>query len=275
MGTLYVVGTPIGNMEDVTFRQLETLKSVDFIAAEDTRVTLKLLNRYGIKKTLVSYHRHSGENCALSIMERIKNGENAAIVTDAGMPCISDPGEDLVKICAENEVDVKVVPGPSAVISALAVSGLSTSRFSFEGFLSVNKKQRYEHLENIQNDTRTLIFYEAPHKLRNTLKDFLKYFGDRKISLCRELTKVYEEILRMTVSEAIFYYESHNPKGEYVLVVEGAQERKDSGSVTLEHAVRMAEGLINEGVKPSEACKRIAKDTNFSKGSLYSAVVNK
>ena len=220
-------------------------------------------------------HRHSGENCALSIMERIKNGENAAIVTDAGMPCISDPGEDLVKICAENEVDVKVVPGPSAVISALAVSGLSTSRFSVEGFLSVNKKQRYEHLENIQNDTRTLIFYEAPHKLRNTLKDFLKYFGDRKISLCRELTKVYEEILRMTVSEAIFYYESHNPKGEYVLVVEGAQERKDSGSVTLEQAVRMAEGLINEGVKPSEACKRIAKDTNFSKGSLYSAVVNK
>ena len=275
MGTLYVVGTPIGNMEDVTFRQLEILKSVDFIIAEDTRVTLKLLNRYDIKKTLISYHKHSGENCAVSIMERIRNGENAAIVTDAGMPCISDPGEELVKLCAENGVDVKVVPGPSAVISALAVSGLSTSRFSFEGFLSVNKKQRYKHLESIKNDTRTLIFYEAPHKLRNTLEDFLKYFGDRKISLCRELTKVYEEVLRMTISEAIIYYESRNPKGEYVLVIEGAEEEKTLENLTLEQAVKMAESLIDEGVKPSEACKRIAKETNFSKSSLYSAVVNK
>lgn len=275
MGTLYVVGTPIGNMEDVTFRQLETLKSVDFIIAEDTRVTLKLFNRYDIKKTLISYHRHSGENCALSIMERIRNGENAAIVTDAGMPCISDPGEELVKLCAENGVDVKVVPGPSAVISALAISGLSTSRFSFEGFLSVNKKQRYKHLESIKNDTRTLIFYEAPHKLRNTLEDFLKYFGDRKISLCRELTKVYEEVLRMTISEAITYYKSRNPKGEYVLVIEGAEEEKTLEDLTLEQAVKMAESLIDEGVKPSEACKRIAKETNFSKSSLYSAVVNK
>lgn len=275
MGTLYVVGTPIGNMEDVTFRQLETLKSVDFIIAEDTRVTLKLLNRYDIKKTLISYHKHSGENCAVSIMERIRNGEDAAIVTDAGMPCISDPGEELVKLCAENGVDVKVVPGPSAVISALAVSGLSTSRFSFEGFLSVNKKQRYKHLESIKNDTRTLIFYEAPHKLRNTLEDFLKYFGDRKISLCRELTKVYEEVLRMTISEAIIYYESRNPKGEYVLVIEGAEEEKTLENLTLEQAVKMAESLIDEGVKPSEACKRIAKETNFSKSSLYSAVVNK
>lgn len=275
MGTLYVVGTPIGNMEDVTFRQLETLKSVDFIIAEDTRVTLKLLNRYDIKKTLISYHKHSGENCAVSIMERIRNGENAAIVTDAGMPCISDPGEELVKLCAENGVDVKVVPGPSAVISALAISGLSTSRFSFEGFLSVNKKQRYKHLESIKNDTRTLIFYEAPHKLRNTLEDFFKYFGDRKISLCRELTKVYEEVLRMTISEAITYYESRNPKGEYVLVIEGAEEEKTLENLTLEQAVKMAESLIDEGVKPSEACKRIAKETNFSKSSLYSAVVNK
>lgn len=275
MGTLYVVGTPIGNMEDVTFRQIETLKYVDFIIAEDTRVTLKLLNRYDIKKNLISYHRHSGENCALSITERIKNGESAAIVTDAGMPCISDPGEELVRLCAENGVDIKVVPGPSAVISALAVSGLSTSRFSFEGFLSVNKKQRYEHLEHVKNDTRTLIFYEAPHKLRNTLEDFLKYFGDRKISLCRELTKVYEEVLRMTVSEAITYYESRNPKGEYVLVIEGAEEEEALENLTLEQAVKMAESLIEEGLKPSEACKRIAKETNFSKSSLYSAVVNK
>lgn len=275
MGTLYVVGTPIGNMEDVTFRQLETFKYVDFIIAEDTRVTIKLLNRYDIKKNLVSYHRHSGENCALSIMERIKSGENAAIVTDAGMPCISDPGEELVRLCAESGVDVKVVPGPSAVISALAVSGLSTSRFSFEGFLSVNKKQRYKHLESIKNDTGTLIFYEAPHKLSNTLKDFLKYFGDRKISLCRELTKVYEEVLRMTVSEAITYYEARSPKGEYVLVIEGAEEEKAIENLTLDQAVKMAENLIEEGIKPSEACKRIAKETNFSKSSLYSAVVNK
>ena len=185
MGTLFVVGTPIGNMEDVTFRQLETLKNVDFIAAEDTRVTLKLLSRYDIKKPLISYHGHSTKSCAEGIIQRISCGENGAIVTDAGMPCISDPGEELVRMCHEAGVPVKVVPGPSAVISALAVSGLITSRFSFEGFLSVNKKQRYEHLESVKNDTRTLVFYEAPHKLRNTLNDFLKYFGNRNIALCR------------------------------------------------------------------------------------------
>ncbi|MGN0612864.1 MAG: 16S rRNA (cytidine(1402)-2'-O)-methyltransferase [Porcipelethomonas sp.] len=273
MGTLFVVGTPIGNMDDITFRQLETLKTVDFIAAEDTRVTLKLLNRYEIKKPLVSYHGHSSAACAKSIAERIENGENGAIVTDAGMPCISDPGEILVKICAERGIDVKVVPGPSAVISALAVSGLGTSRFSFEGFLSVNRKQRYEHLGSVKQDTRTLVFYEAPHKLRSTLEDFLKFFGDRKISLCRELTKVYEEVLRMTISQAIEYYESKNPKGEYVLVVEGAPEQKPMGDLSLEEAVALVRQLADEGMKPSEACKKIAKETDFSKSVLYAELI--
>lgn len=274
MGTLFVVGTPIGNMEDITFRQLETLKKVDFIAAEDTRVTLKLLNRYDIKKPLISYHGHSSAACAESIAGRIESGENAAIVTDAGMPCISDPGEILVKICAEKGIDIRVVPGPSAVISAIAVSGLNTSRFSFEGFLSVTKKQRYEHLESIKNDTRTLVFYEAPHKLRNTLEDFLRFFGNRRISLCRELTKIYEEILRMTISEAIDYYKEKNPKGEYVLVVEGAAEPQ-ANDITLEQAVCFVQSLIDKGVKPSEACKNIAKETNFSKSIIYAELIKK
>ncbi len=274
MGTLFVVGTPIGNMEDITIRQLETLKNVDFIAAEDTRVTLKLLNRYNIKKSLVSYHGHSSTACAENIADRIENGENAAIVTDAGMPCISDPGEILVRICSQRGIDIKVVPGPSAVISAIAVSGLNTSRFSFEGFLSVTKKQRYEHLESIKNDKRTLVFYEAPHKLRNTLEDLLKYLGDRNISLCRELTKIYEEVLRMTISEAIDYYETKNPKGEYVLVIEGAPEGA-ADNITIEHAAEMAEALVNEGLKPSEACKKIAGETDFSKSELYSCLINK
>lgn len=273
MGTLFVVGTPIGNMDDITFRQLETLKKVSFIAAEDTRVTLKLLNRYDIKKQLVSYHGHSSASIAESIADRIENGEDAAIVTDAGMPCISDPGEILVKICAGRNIDIKVVPGPSAVISAVAISGLNTSRFSFEGFLSVNKKQRLEHLESVKNDTRTLIFYEAPHKLRNTLEDFLKFLGDRKISLCRELTKVYEEVLRMTISEAIDYYKNKNPKGEYVLVVEGAESQTPLGELTLEQAVKLVQSLIEDGMKSSEACKKIAKDTQFSKSVIYAELI--
>lgn len=275
MGILFVVGTPIGNMDDITFRQLETLKNVDFIAAEDTRVTLKLLNRYNIKKTLVSFHGHSSAACAENIADRIEKGENAAIVTDAGMPCISDPGEILVKICAERNIDIKVVPGPSAVISAIAVSGLNTSRFSFEGFLSVTKKQRYEHLEKIKNDTRTLVFYEAPHKLCSTLEDFLKYFGDRKIALCREMTKIYEEVLRMNISQAIDYYKEKSPKGEYVIVVEGAAEQEAVDKLTLEQAVEMVQKLTESGVKPSEACKIAAKETDFSKSAIYSEFIKK
>lgn len=274
MGTLYVVGTPIGNMEDITFRQLKTLESVDFIAAEDTRVTLRLLNRYEIKKPLVSYHGHSTESCAENIVTRIQKGENAAIVTDAGMPCISDPGEVLVRMCAERGIDVKAVPGPSAVVSALAVSGLNTSRFAFEGFLSVNKKQRYAHLESIKDETRTLIFYEAPHKLMNTLSDFLKYFGDRKISLCRELTKIHEEVLRMTVSQAIEYYRTRPPKGEYVLVLEGAKQKSLSEDFTIESAASLALEYSGGGMKLSEACRRAAKETGFPKSGIYTFVIN-
>ena len=275
MGTLFVVGTPIGNMEDITLRQLDTLKTVDFIAAEDTRVTLKLLNRTEIKKPLVSFHGHSSIETAEKIADRIQNGEDAAIVTDAGMPCISDPGEVLVKICAERNIDIKVVPGPCAAVSAVAVSGLPTARFSFEGFISVTKKQRFEHLESIKDDTRTLVFYEAPHKLRNTLNDMLKTFGDRKISLCRELTKIHEEVLRMTISEACKYYSEKDPKGEYVLVVEGAEKKKPFEKLTLEQAADLVRELIDNGEKISEACKKIAAQTEHSKSTLYSQVIKK
>lgn len=268
-GTLYVVGTPIGNMEDITIRALNTLESVDFIAAEDTRVTLKLLNRYEIKKTLVSYHEHSSGSCTDGIIKRLLDGQSCAVVTDAGMPCISDPGEPLIKMCYQHDIPVKVVPGPSAVVSALAVSGLNTSRFSFEGFLSVTRKQRKEHLEQVRNKPETLIFYEAPHKLKATLSDMLEYFGDRKISLCRELTKVYEEVLRMTISEAVEYYSEKNPKGEYVLVIEGAKEIK-SENISIEKAVDMVKNLIADGEKPSDACKSVAKETGFRKSELYS-----
>ncbi len=268
-GTLYVVGTPIGNMEDITLRALRILEEVDFIAAEDTRVTLKLLNKYEIKKTLVSYHEHSTGSCTEGIVERISGGQNCAIVTDAGMPCISDPGEPLIRLCYERNIPVKVIPGASAVISALAVSGLDTSRFSFEGFLSVTKKQRIEHLEHAKSKTETMIFYEAPHKLMSTLKDMLEYFGDRKISLCRELTKVYEEVLRMTISEAVEYYSEKSPKGEYVLVIEGFKP-SENDEITIEEAVIQVRKLIENGEKPVDACKAVAKETGFRKSELYS-----
>ncbi len=272
-GTLYVLGTPIGNISDITLRALDILSEVDFIAAEDTRVTLKLLNRYDIKKPLISYHDHSSRLCAEGIINRLAAGETGAVVTDAGMPCISDPGEDLVKLCYENDIAVKVIPGPSAVVSALAVSGLSTSRFSFEGFLSVTKKQRNEHLEEVKNNKNTMIFYEAPHKLVATLNDMLQYFGDRRISLCRELTKVYEEVIRTTISGAIEYYEDRSPKGEYVLVVEGKQ---DSGEpeCTIEDAADMVRKLVEEGEKTISACKKVAAETGYRKSELYQIIVN-
>ena len=270
-GTLYVLGTPIGNMSDITFRAIEILNEVDFIAAEDTRVTLKLLNRYDIKKPLVSYHDHSSRLCADGIINRLSAGESCAIVTDAGMPCISDPGEGLVKLCYENSIPVKVVPGPSAVVSALAVSGLDTSRFSFEGFLSVTKKQRNEHLEQVKNNTNTMIFYEAPHKLISTLNDMLKYFGDRKISMCRELTKIYEEVICCTLSEAIEYYREKSPKGEYVLVIEGAKT-PDTPKLTIEKAVEMVNELVESGEKIITACKIIAQETGYKKSELYQLI---
>ncbi|MDE6149029.1 MAG: 16S rRNA (cytidine(1402)-2'-O)-methyltransferase [Ruminococcus sp.] len=273
MGKLFLVGTPIGNLGDMTYRAVETLKSVDFICAEDTRVTAKLLNYFNIKTPLISYHEHNAKTAGEQVVSRILSGENAAIVTDAGMPCISDPGEDLVKLCAENGVEINVVPGPSAVVSALAISGLDTSRFAFEGFLSVTKKQRYSHLAQVKNCTSTMIFYEAPHKLIYTLKDMLEYFGDRKISLCRELTKIHEEVFRTTLSEAVEYYTVNKPKGEFVLVIEGARVEDIIKAETIEQAYEQVKNLVSKGMRGADACKEIAKSTGFSKGELYAMLV--
>ena len=269
-GKLYVVGTPIGNLGDITYRAVETLEKVDFICAEDTRVTVKLLNHFDIKKPLVSYHEHSVRQVSENIIERILSGESCAVVSDAGMPCISDPGEDLVRLCAEREIPIEVVPGPTAMASAVAISGLSTSRFAFEGFLSVTKKQRYSHLEEVAKDTHTLIFYEAPHKLVATLKDMLEYFGDRKISLCRELTKIYEEVIRTTISGAIEYYSEKSPKGEYVLIIEGYNKEEELAELTIEDAVAEAQKLIDGGMRAVDACKEAAKITGFKKSDIYS-----
>lgn len=273
MSKLYLVGTPIGNLGDMTYRAVETLQSVDFICAEDTRVTVKLLNYFNIKTPLISYHEHNAKTAGQTVVNRILSGENAAIVTDAGMPCISDPGEDLVKLCAEQGVEINVVPGPSAVVSALAVSGLDTSRFAFEGFLSVTKKQRYAHLAQVKNCTSTMIFYEAPHKLIYTLKDMLEYFGDRKISLCRELTKIHEEAFRTTLSEAARYYTVNKPKGEFVLVIEGAKAEDILKAETIEQAYEQVKNLVSKGMRGADACKEIAKSTGFSKGELYALLV--
>ena len=271
-GTLYIIGTPIGNMEDITLRQLDMLAGVDFICAEDTRVTLKLLNRYDIKKQLISFHEHSSKADAQHIIDRLMAGENGGVVTDAGMPCISDPGEVLVKLCAENGIDVKVVPGPSAVVSAVALSGLSVRRFTFEGFLPVPKKERAERLELLRNETAVMVFYEAPHKLKTTLADLCECFGeDRRISLCRELTKIHEEVLRMTIGEAVEYYNSNEPRGEFVLVVEG-KNVDDSENITIEQALAQVNKLIEMGERPTDACKAVAKETGFKKSELYAAL---
>ena len=269
-GKLFVVGTPIGNLSDMTFRAIETLKKVDFVACEDTRVSAKLLNYFEIKKPLVSYYEHNIRASGEKIIERIQAGESCAVITDAGMPCISDPGEDLVRLCHENQIKVEVVPGPSAVISALAISGQLTSRFSFEGFLSTTKRNRFEHLASVKNDTRTLIFYEAPHKLLATLKDMLEFFGDRSISLCRELTKIHETIFKTTISQALKYYTNNNPKGEFVLVIEGMSKNDMEEITTIEQAIEKVKELVEKGMRSADACKEIAKITTFSKGELYS-----
>ena len=273
MSKLYVVGTPIGNLSDMTPRAVEILGSVDFIAAEDTRVTLKLLTHFDIHKPLVSYYEHNLREKGEEIINRILAGETCAIVTDAGMPCISDPGEDLVKLCADHGIEVNVIPSPTAAMSALAISGLSTSRFSFEGFLSVTKKQRYAHLEEVKELKHTLIFYEAPHKLKRTLNDLLAVLGDRRISLCRELTKIHEEVLRGRISEMISYYENTVPKGEFVIVVEGNLKIPEERYVT-EEAVEYARKLIVEGQKVSDACKEAAKKYGFTKSEIYSGVIS-
>lgn len=274
-GKLYVVGTPIGNLGDMTYRAVQTLSEVDFIAAEDTRVTKKLLMHFNINKPLVSYHEHSRKAVEENIIKRMENGESCAVVTDAGMPCISDPGEDLVKVCAERDIPIEVVPGPSAVISALAISGRGTSKFAFEGFLSTAPGSRKDTLQKTARETRTLIFYEAPHKLAATLNDMYKYFGDRQISLCRELTKVHEEVIRTSLSEAAkLYSEDFKPRGEYVLIIEGAKEDEIS-EVTFEEAVNRAEALVARGIRGADACREVAKATGFSKSELYNALVER
>ena len=271
--TLYVVGTPIGNLEDMSVRAVRTLQQVDFIAAEDTRVSLKLLNHFEIKKPMVSYHEHNAREVGPQIIRRLQNGESCAIVTDAGMPAISDPGEDLVRLCAENGVTVCAIPGPCALVTALSISGLPTGRFTFEGFLSVNKKSRQEHLTGLKDETRTMIFYEAPHKLLATLRDLADAFGeDRKISLCRELTKLHEEVRRMTLGEAAAYYEETPPRGEFVLVVAGAEEKPEAGC-TFEAALELVRARMAEGLSTKDAVKQVAKLTGFAKNLLYDAVV--
>lgn len=273
-GTLYIIGTPIGNMEDITLRQLRMLEEVDFICAEDTRVTLKLLNRYEIKKQLVSFHEHSSAADAEQIICRLAAGESCGVVTDAGMPCISDPGEVLVKLCAEKGIDVKVVPGPSAVVSAVALSGLGAKRFMFEGFLPVPKKERSERLELLRGETGLMVFYEAPHKLRATLGDLADFFGaERRIALCRELTKIHEEVLRMTLSEACSYYSEHEPKGEFVLVLEGASDC-GSAEITIDQALEQVRRLVGMGERPVDACKAVAKESGLRKSDIYAAFCN-
>lgn len=272
-GTLYLVATPIGNLGDFSPRAAGTLERVDFIAAEDTRVSMKLLNHLGLKKQLVSYHQHNRAAAGPQILGRLLAGESCALVTDAGTPAISDPGEDLVRLCAEHGVAVQSIPGCCALISALAVSGLPTGRFTFEGFLSVNKKERRERLLSLAAEERTMIFYEAPHRLRATLADLLEAFGDRPAALCRELTKLHEEIRRTTLGEAAAYYRENTPKGELVLVVRGAEpagEREDS----LEDGLLLVDKLRGEGLSLRDAVKRAAKELGLSRNQLYDAAVN-
>lgn len=272
-GILYVTGTPIGNLSDLSPRAVETLESVDFIAAEDTRVTLKLLNHFGIKKPMVSYFEHNKRERGEIICTRIEQGENCAIVTDAGMPCISDPGEDLVKLCEERGIKTVVIPGPSAVISALAVSGLSTGRFTFEGFLSVNKKSRADHLKSLANEHRTMIFYEAPHKLPQTLRDLYASFGDRKLTIVREITKIHEEVIRTTTKNAAENLSNGSVKGEIVLVLEGAPQVDDTEEFTLEYAVETAKKLIENGARATDAAKEAAALTGFKKNEIYKELI--
>ena len=271
-GKLYLVGTPIGNLGDFSPRAVETLESVDFIAAEDTRVTLKLLNHFNIRKPLVSYYEHNKYASGAKIFARIEAGESCALVTDAGMPAISDPGEDIVRLCAENGVAVLTVPGPSELVSALALSGLPTQRFCFEGFLAVSGKSRREHLESLRDEPRTMIFYEAPHKLLRTLEDMRSVFGgDPRISLCRELTNLHEATLRTEFDGAVAHFTETPPRGEFVLVIEGAAPV--TAEATQEDALALVEKYRSEGLSRKAACKRAAAETGFKANELYSASI--
>lgn len=273
-GILYLVPTPIGNLGDISQRIADTLEAVDFIAAEDTRVSLKLLNHLGLKKPMISYYRHNTEAGGQAVLSRLLAGESCALVTDAGTPAVSDPGEDLVRLCAQSGVEVVAIPGPCALITALSVSGLPTGRFTFEGFLAMNKKNRRSHLEELRQEQRTMIFYEAPHKLTATLADLAEVFGpDRRISLCRELTKLHEEVRRTILGEAVTWYEANPPRGEFVLVVEGAAENAKEAP-TLEQGLERVAQLRAEGLSLKDAARQAAKETGLPKNELYSRAMN-
>ena len=267
-GRLTLVGTPIGNLSDFSPRAIEALEQCDFIAAEDTRVTLKLLNHFGITKPLVSYHEHNKRERGEQLCARLLGGENGVLVSDAGMPAISDPGEDLVALCHQRGIPVGVVPGPTAVTAALALAGLPTGRFTFEGFLSVNKRSRRTHLDSLRGEMRTMVFYEAPHKLKYTLQDLLTVLGDRRIALVREITKIHEEVIRTTLSAALARYEAENPRGEFVLIVEGAAPVKKE-EATVDEAADLARSYMEEGMSVSEAAKTAAAETGLKKGDIY------
>ena len=270
-GKLYVVGTPIGNLGDFSPRAVEALNNANFIAAEDTRVTLKLLNHFGIKKEMISYFEHNKNERGEIIVNRILNGENCVICTDAGMPAISDPGEDLVRQCLDSGITVESVPGPTAFATALAISGMPSRRFTFEGFLSADKKERREYLDFLKNEKRTMIFYEAPHKLVLTLNDMYAFFGDRYIALVREITKIHEQVIRTTLSKAVTMYTDDKPKGEFVIIVEGAKDEEEE--ISFEKAVDMAKELIDDGMSISSSAKEIAKITPYKKGDIYKALL--
>jgi len=274
-GVLYLVATPIGNLEDITFRALDVLQKVDFIAAEDTRHTLKLLNHFDIKKPMISYYEHNICERGEKIIGRLKEGESAALVTDAGTPAISDPGEDIVRLCADENIKVVPIPGAVAAINALICSALPTSRFSFEGFLSVNKKSRADHLSSVKNSPYTLIFYEAPHKLLNTLRDMYSSFGERKIAIARELTKKHEEILHTTLSGAIKHFEETAPKGEFVLIIEGEKEANSTSDFDNFSVLEHINYYIEAGIDKKEAMKKVAQDRGVSKREIYAETIKK
>lgn len=270
-GKLYVVGTPIGNLGDFSPRAVRTFEEVDFIAAEDTRVTVKLLNHFEIKKPMVSYYEHNKAQKSSHIISRILDGEDCALVTDAGMPAISDPGTDLVALCHEHGIDVVSVPGPSAIITAAAISGMDVGRFTFEGFLTGNKPKRREHLEEVKDERRTMFFYEAPHKLAATLRDMLEFFGDRKIAIVKELTKIHESVEHTTLSEAAEKYAGVKLKGEYVLIIEG--KKKEEKTEDEIDGITLAKNYLAEGMSASEAAKKAAKESGMKKGDIYKALM--
>ena len=276
-GTLYLCATPIGNLEDITFRVLRTLKEVDLIAAEDTRNSIKLLNHFDIKTPMTSYHEYNKIEKAYQLVAKLKEGQNIALITDAGTPVISDPGEDLVRICYEEGVPVTSLPGAAACITALTMSGRATRRFAFEAFLPREKKERVQVLKELEQETRTIILYEAPHHLKKTLEELKEHLGNRPMTICRELTKKHEEKLQMTIEEALLYYEETDPRGEYVLVLAGKpleeiqkEQQQEWAALTLEEHMAIYE---NQGVARKEAMKLVAKDRGTTKREIYQALL--